>query len=94
MNNWKLVCACLHYRGIASDLVSNDDHIKARKLADGFGPGQVPENDCFWDWSHVRDSSEEAVEAIAASLRGSVNEQRVASVIEVNGGELLKPWRV
>ena len=62
----EIVVACLHYNGACAELASvagNAVQAKARELCDGFGDGAAfaaackLDPDCFWDWSHVRDSS-------------------------------------
>ena len=69
---WAVVVACLHYKGSCHALTRTlraDKH--ARTLADGFGkldPHSPGYEDCLWDWSHVRDSSPEAVTHMADFL--------------------------
>lgn len=73
-DDWKVVVACLHYSGEFHDSLSNRDHARVRELGDGYGSLRGPKTeailDMLWDWSHVRDSSPEAVAKMAAALRG------------------------
>jgi hypothetical protein len=64
----ELVMACLHWNGALRFEIGSELHSAVRSLADGFGPN-VTEPDMFWDWSHVRDSSDEAFVAMAKALR-------------------------
>ena len=66
----EIVVSCLHYNGACKDLESisgNAVQAAARELCDGFGDGAefakacAVDPDCFWDWSHVRDSSDEGI---------------------------------
>ena len=41
--------------------------VEVRKLADGFGD-MDPKHDCFWDWSHVRDSTDKATVAMGYKI--------------------------
>jgi hypothetical protein len=71
--DWHLVVSCLHYSGEQHKTTPNDVHNRAWTLADGFGRRTLKEihEELEWDWSHVRDSSEEATQKIAAYLRRS-----------------------
>lgn len=64
------VVSFLHWNGKNYGKLTHAQEIRVRALADGFGPGVDPETepDMFWDWSHVRDSSEEAFVAMAQTL--------------------------
>jgi hypothetical protein len=62
----EIVVACLHHSGACAELASvsgNAIQARAREMCDGFGDGAAfaaacaTDPDCFWDWSHVRDSS-------------------------------------
>ena len=65
---WQIVAMCLHHNG---QLHARTKELRAdqsaRTLADGFGPG-VTDPDLLWDWSHVRDSSPSAIQAMAEHL--------------------------
>lgn len=69
---WAVVVVCLHYNGACHDqtlALRAERH--ARTLADGFGrltPQDPNYEDCLWDWSHVRDSSQDAVIHMAEYL--------------------------
>jgi hypothetical protein len=73
--NWTLVLA--YTRGASRGYLSRAEARELRLRADGFGDlrgADSAENadhqDLLWDWSHVRDSSVEAVARMAAYLRG------------------------
>ena len=69
--NWNLVFRALHYSG---DLrIEGTTRQIAWVLANGFGKMNIHEIDTIieWDWSHIRDSTPEAIEEIAAFLRRS-----------------------
>lgn len=60
------VMAYLHYTGENHDRLSRSQWEGCWFLADGFGKQmdrKFAEEQC-WDWSHIRDSSEEALERI------------------------------
>jgi len=64
----------LYHSGSASGVLTEDEHNKAVAMCDGYGEKSVAELkdlDLTWDWSHVRDSSDEALakaEAYVGSL--------------------------
>ncbi len=64
---WTLIVSFLYWGGERFKSITNAQHLAARRLADGFGPG-VEDLDLLWDWSHVRDSSPAAVAAVATYL--------------------------
>lgn len=69
--DWDLVVRALHYQGGYYAKLDEYTRRRAWELADGFGRCNIRtivETLC-WDWSHVRDSSEPAVAAMAAFLR-------------------------
>lgn len=71
--NWDLVVRCLSYRGALYHTLDEYTRQRAWLMADGFGKVDLRtlnETLC-WDWSHVRDSSYEAVAEMAAFLRRS-----------------------
>lgn len=72
-DDWKVVVACLHYSGEFHPAIDRRTAVRVRELADGFGSLRGPKSEeqwaCLWDWSHVRDSSPEAVAKMAAALR-------------------------
>jgi len=72
MGDWDLVVACLGIRRTIK--LSNEADLAARLLCDGMG--QLSKSDLdpadhypATDWSHVRDSSEQAITRCAAYLR-------------------------
>lgn len=69
LSSWNLLVATLSPTKSEIKLpVGIDRH--ARTLCDGFG--NVPDSDphgVLYDWSHVRDSSDEAIERAAAYVR-------------------------
>lgn len=70
--NRDLVVRCLHWSGDLYDSISEQDRQFAWLLADGFGKGlslQHIDEYLQWDWSHIRDSTPEAIEEIAAMFR-------------------------
>jgi hypothetical protein len=74
VSDWEVVVWCLSpTQDKLGHLVSVADKEKARRLADGMGR-VTPEMEArdpgvLWDWSHVRDSSPEAIAAMAKFLR-------------------------
>lgn len=71
-SDWKLIVKFLHYNGAFHSLMTADEAAVIRQLGDGFGPG-IKDPDLIWDWSHVRDSSEQAVKAMADMIRQWAN---------------------
>lgn len=72
---WRKVVAFLSDQGALSRMLTTEQQAQVRMLADGFGSLQgtadtpdVRVADLLWDWSHVRDSSPEAVAAMAAEI--------------------------
>ena len=71
-SDWALVVACLHHSGELAGKLSDREQETVRLAADGFP--MVAElgsefSDLLWDWSHVRDSSEEAIGRMAYLCR-------------------------
>ena len=64
----------LYHSGSASGVLTEAEHDKAVALCDGYGElteAELRTRHLTWDWSHVRDSSDEALakaEAYVASL--------------------------
>lgn len=77
MTNRELVIETLHHNGSLKNRLTERQIIQVRRFADGFGPifRESPKKwseetrACFWDWSAVRDSSEGAIETMAAIIR-------------------------
>jgi hypothetical protein len=72
MNDWDLVVAFLHHDGIHRDLLNDKQKGMVRLEGNGFGDlkGAQLAPDLLWDWSHVRDSSPDAVKRMADKIRG------------------------
>lgn len=60
----KLVVSHMKYDGKHKDVLSPEEDKEVYKLGDGFGHGTI-----FQDWSHIRDSSEEAMARMADRIR-------------------------
>lgn len=67
--DWETVVAALHYNGTKQ--LPTDKQLLVIEYADGFGRNIDPETqpEVFWDWSHVRDSSDNAIRRMAESVR-------------------------
>lgn len=68
--DWDLVCAFLHHSGSHRDALNATERDTVWLLANGFGvqPLQWIRENCY-DWSHVRDSTPEAIAAMADQIR-------------------------
>jgi hypothetical protein len=68
---WQLVVDFLHYEGKHRDLLNELQQAKVRLEGNGFGDlkGAQLATDLLWDWSHVRDSDDRHVFAMAAKIR-------------------------
>ena len=85
LSDWDLLVALLAPMGSCNRTLTESQSIAVREQCDGFGKmsrGELAELGCLWDWSHVRDSSPEAIERAAQSARVFVGE-RMATVQEV-----------
>jgi len=77
-DDWNLVLRFLHWDGTFYSLLTNQEHGAVRFLADGFGDlssGVFPAGSVstmLWDWSHVRDSSDEGLARMASWIRAWV----------------------
>lgn len=72
-----LVVACLHYTGELYDRIPWPIAWATYCRGDGFGgltSGELLEINGGWDWSHVRDSSDDAIAEMAAHLRRALPE--------------------
>ena len=69
----EIVCAYLHWNGSCRELLSADEHMEVYVLADGFGPIGRKALSMHYDWSHVRDSSDEAMRRMAEAITNIVN---------------------
>ncbi len=71
LSDWLLLCACLGPTTAMFQLTTEDEE-RARVLCDGFGrmsAAQLWELEALFDWSHVRDSSPEAIAEAATFIR-------------------------
>lgn len=68
--DWDLICAHMSYNGKQFDSLSQAQKDLVWVVADGFGRVGIETivEQCY-DWSHIRDSSSEAVEFMAAAIR-------------------------
>ena len=65
---WAIVHAHLGLSGAERTILSAEQAWELYCLADGFGqqsPGELNQINGGWDWSHIRDSSDAAIDAIA-----------------------------
>ena len=60
----KLVNAHLHHDGEHNDTLSTGVKNALYDMADGFN--ETPD---YWDWSHIRDASDEAIQKMARAIR-------------------------
>ena len=63
----------LNHSGEFNDVLSGAEHDRAVALCDGFGKMDIAtlrELDLTWDWSHVRDSSDEALAGCHDVVKG------------------------
>jgi len=70
-SDWDLVVRFLAYDSPYYKLMTGAERDVIRLLADGFGTltAEASDADMLLDWSHVRDSSPEAVVRMAAAIR-------------------------
>lgn len=72
-NARKYVVEYLHYDGQVKGNLTPSEEVQAWTLCDGFGHCDLNELDRIgWDWSHVRDSSDEAMIKTAEYIRRRV----------------------
>ena len=72
MSDLKFIFHYLNFNGDHANVLPQNLQLKFRLLADGFGkidPSMDQFEDMIWDWSHIRDSSDEAIAKIADSIR-------------------------
>lgn len=68
---WKMVCSYMHYNGDKYGTLNDSQMWEVYCLADGFGKmssEQLIEINDGWDWSHIRDSSREAINNMALRI--------------------------
>ena len=68
LSNWELIVSFLHWNGSNAGELPDAVEISVRKTADGFGCDPEAFGALF-DWSHVRDSSDEAITRMAKIIR-------------------------
>ena len=73
MTDFKFIFHYLHGTGDHANFLPNAIQFYIRlEMANGFGKlasSTEGLNDIIWDWSHVRDSSPDAIERMAAFIR-------------------------
>ena len=72
LSDWDLIVSFLHYNGSNYGKLSHDNELTVRYTADGFGRLNGNSEDILdmlFDWSHIRDSSKEAVRDMADIIR-------------------------
>jgi hypothetical protein len=57
----------LHFNGAKYGSLTTEQGADVRSFADGFGKTSNP--DLLWDWSHVRDSSDSAIDLMYARIQ-------------------------
>lgn len=78
-DDWNLVCAVNLYDNDLKPLTATVLMNASWRLQDGYGiPGFNPPQG--WDWSGIRDSSEQAKRAIAEALRRILAVQRIETI--------------
>lgn len=68
----------LHYRGDQCEVLDADEQWDLMCMGDGFGPcspEQLAEINSGWDWSHVRDSSPNALSGMRRALEAKLKEK-------------------
>ncbi len=76
MNNLEFLAKYLHFNGEHRDGLNLDVHDEAMALCNGYGKlseHELREKGLTWDWSHVRDSSPEALAKARAYIEACVN---------------------
>jgi hypothetical protein len=70
LTNWDLIVQVLHWDGPLHDQTPPDLAWNAYRLADGFGRLEgVQLRKIGWDWSHLRDSTDEGHARVAEYIR-------------------------
>jgi hypothetical protein len=75
---WDLVCEYMSYSGKHRDVLTSPQLWQVYCLGDGFGkqtPKELQRINGGWDWSHIRDSSTEAVFEMAKVIQGVIGQQ-------------------
>lgn len=76
--NRKFVMDHMSPTGAKSDRLNQQQWERVYLEADGFGLiGRAFANEQCWDWSHVRDSSPEAIDRMARAIRRAGRGQKI-----------------
>jgi hypothetical protein len=70
--NWDLIRSCLGIQECLRSRLTWPEQTQVRTLGDGFGT-LTADSDQIWDWSHIRDSTDEAKERMANLIRDYLN---------------------
>lgn len=84
--DFALLHATLYYGSRAAQVLSSAEHDEVFAMLDGYGRmslQQLRQLGLTWDWSHVRDATDEAIEAAAARVRELLEGKTEAQRIEV-----------
>jgi len=68
---FRVIHSFLHFDGKRCQDLTPHQHLHLFTMADGYGKCSAQDliaNDLTWDWSHVRDSSDEALNVIFSEL--------------------------
>ena len=79
--DWRTVVDYMSYNGRRHNRLSWSQRWEVYCLADGFGKmtsDQLREINGGWDWSHIRDSSADAIEAMAIRIGEFVSKDLLA----------------
>jgi len=69
---WDLVVAHLHYNGEKREVLTAEQRWEVFCQGDGYGkrsPEELRKINSGWDWSHIRDSSDQAILHMATMLK-------------------------
>lgn len=83
VSDWDLIVATMNYTGVASRALDGNAFLAAAAEGDGYGKMSAQDltrRGLAYDWSHVRDSSPEAIKAIANSIRNSLGPKALEGV--------------
>ncbi len=72
IDDWELCEMYLHHGGSRSTCLNLDDHLDVFSRGDGYGKmtgEKLLEQGLDWDWSHIRDSSDDAITEMAYRIR-------------------------
>lgn len=93
LTDWSLIVATLHHAGVARGLLNGTALTQVWTEGDGYGrmtAAQLKEFGLVCDWSHIRDSSDEAQIRVAAKIRELLPPGgllAVARAVARNGGD-------